>query len=386
MKKKYLALFIAATLVFSSVSVFGETSSAAASDTTETSAKAQSLWNKYTSYITVDSDSSLETLTLSQATEKAIRNSSSINKTSASINLTDTTLESSYNSAMAGDEDGGFSSLISFINSKTNYENSQTNLEAQKAKLENSVKSSYISLIEDQRTIELLKMNIALESKNIAISKAKYGFGKISQSDLTAAEKTYEDDQKTLSNKQSALDKDYEALNILIGAATGTRYNFVYEPEFEAFELTVPVDSYIKGKVALSNSVVQAKKTYETTQQTTSLSVISNSEVGGYQSAQNSLNSAKMSYEDSQNTAYQSLLSEYNQCMENEKSYQSNIDQLQILKDTLARTETNYANGRATSIDVEQAKYNVANLENTIISQVYSHMLLVDELTDTNLM
>ncbi|MCI1958884.1 MAG: TolC family protein [Clostridia bacterium] len=386
MKKKYLAFFIAATLMFSSVSVFGETSSAAANDTSSVTEQDQSLWNEYTDYITVDKDSSLATLTLEDATKKAINNSSSIKNTSASIDLTDTTLESSYDSAMAGDDNGGFSSLISFINSKTNYENSITNLDAEKASLKHSVKSSYISLIETQRDIELLKMNLKIEDNNLTIAKAKYSLGKLSKSDLETEEKTYNDDKTTLANKQDALEKNYKALNILIGASVDTRYNFELDPVYKPFEISMPVDSYINGKVALSNSVAQAKKTYESKKQTSSLSSISNSEIGGYQSAQNSLNSAKMSYDDKKDDVYQSLLSKYNDCMENEKSYKSNVEQLKLLKNTLERTQANYQNGKATELDLLKAKYNVANLENTMISEIYSHMLLVEELTDTNLM
>lgn len=386
MKKKYLALFIAATLMFSSVSVFGETSSDTANDTSSVTEQDQSLWDEYTDYITVDNDSSLDTLTLEDATNKAINNSSSIKNTSASIDLTDTTLESSYDSAMSGDENGGFSSLISFINSKTNYENSITNLDAEKASLEHSVKSSYISVIESQREIELLKMSLKIEDNNLTIAKAKYSLGKLSKSDLETEEKTYNDDKTTLANKQTALEKNYKALNILIGASVDTRYNFELDPVYEPFEISMPVDSYINGKVALSNSVDQAKKTYESKKQTSNLSSISNTEIGGYQSAQNSLNSAEMSYNDKKDDVYQSLLSKYNDCMENEKSYKSNVEQLKLLKNTLERTQTNYQNGKATELDLLQAKYNVANTENTLISEIYSHMLLVEELTDTNLM
>ena len=231
-----------------------------------------------------------------------------------------------------------------------------------------------------------MKLNIALEEKNLAIANKKYRLGKLSASDLTTEQKTYNDDKTTLANKQSALEEDYKALDILLGVSTDTRYNFVYDPDFEAFDIGMPVDSYVNGKVALSNSVVQAKKTYESTKQTSNLSYIGNDEIGGYQSAKNSLNSAEMSYEDKKDDVYQSLLSKYNECMENEKSYASNVEQLKILKDTLTRTQTNYLNGKATEIDLQQAEYNVAELENTIISQIYSHMLLVEELSDTNLM
>ena len=156
----------------------------------------------------------------------------------------------------------------------------------------------------------------------------------------------------------------------------------VYEP----FELDIPVESYINGKVALSNSVRQAEKSYETTKQTSKLTPLNSSEIGSYQSAQNSLNSAEMSYEDAKDSVYESLYQKYNSIVQEEKDYTAGLDELKLLQNEFERVQVKYLNGNASYYELLTAQYNVAEKENTLLSSVYSHMLLSEELTNTELM
>ena len=220
----------------------------------------------------------------------------------------------------------------------------------------------------------------------MALSKIKLSNGKISQSEYDNLNLAYNTAKEQLETQKDTLEMEYVSLNILMGTDINKRYNFVMDAVYEPFELDIPVESYINGKVALSNSVRQAEKSYETTKQTSKLTPLNSSEIGSYQSAQNSLNSAEMSYEDAKDSVYESLYQKYNSIVQEEKDYTAGLYELKLLQDEFERVQVKYLNGNASYYELLTAQYNVAEKENTLLSSVYSHMLLSEELTNTELM
>ena len=346
----------------------------------------QSLNDIYSIYINIEYNDELETLTVDEAVEKAINNSSSLKNISAQIDLAEDQLDVQYSEAMA-DSGDSFSSLISFIESQASLSNNKISEVVQEETVKHSMEESYINIVKAEREIALLKLSIEKSDYELGIAKVQLANGRLSQSEYNELEQSYNSAKTELENREDSLEAEYAALNILMGVAdTSKRYNLYVEAVYEPFNIDMPVESYINGKVAASASVRQAEKDYETTQQTYSMSIISNTEIGGYKSAQNSLNSAEMSYEDTKDSVYNSLYSKYNSLVENEKSYESQLNELSLLNDTLLRVQTQYASGRATYTELLQACYDVAEKENNILSGVYDHMLLCEELTNVDLM
>ncbi len=382
MKKRYLAVLIAAFMAFSPVNSF-----AADENTTEETAVEQEqndLTEQFSTFITSQYDENLETLTFDDAVNKALRNNSSLNNLKASMDLAETQLELQYIEAYASED--GFSGLISFLNSQSSYQNNELSLAAQEESVKHSMKEAYINIIELQRDVALSEMSLKNDELNLSLAKIQLSNGKISQSEYDNLNLAYSTAKEQLETKKDTLELEYISLNLLMGTDINNRYNFVMEAVYEPFELDIPAESYINGKVALSNSVRQAEKSYETTKQTSKLTPLNSSEVGSYQSAQNSLNSAQMSYEDTKDSVYQSLYQKYNSIVQEEKDYTSGLEELKLLQDEFERTQVKYLNGNASYYELLIAQYNVASKENTLLSSVYSHMLLAEELTNTELM
>lgn len=384
MKKRYLAVLIAVFMAFSPVNSFAADESTTET-TEETTAEQEQtdLTEQFSTFITSQYDEDLETLTFDEAVEKALRNSSSLNNLKASMDLAETQLEIQYLEAYSSD---GFSGLISFLNSQSSYQNSELSIVAQEESVKHSMKESYINIIELQRSIALSELALKNDEYNLALSKIKLSNGKISQSEYDNLNLAYNTAKEQLETQKDTLELEYVSLNILMGTDINKRYNFVMDAVYEPFELDIPVESYINGKVASSNSVRQAEKSYETSKQTSKLTPLNSSEIGGYQSAQNSLNSAEMSYEDAKNSVYESLYQKYNSIVQEEKDYTSGLDELKLLQDEFERVQVKYLSGNASYYELLTAQYNVAEKENTLLSSVYSHMLLSEELTNTELM
>ena len=385
MKKRYVAVLSAIVTAFSPVASFGADESTVSETTVSEEQNQQTdLTEQFSTFITSQHDEELETLTFDDAVEKALRNNSSLNNLKASMDLAETQLEIQYLEAYSSED--GFSGLISFLNSQSSYQNSELSIVAQEESVKHSMKQSYINIIELQRNIALSELALKNDELNLALSKIKLSNGKISQSKYDNLNLAYNTAKEQLETQKDTLEMEYVSLNILMGTDINKRYNFVMDAVYEPFELDIPVESYINGKVALSNSVRQAEKSYETTKQTSKLTPLNSSEIGSYQSAQNSLNSAEMSYEDAKDSVYESLYQKYNSIVQEEKDYTAGLDELKLLQDEFERVQVKYLNGNASYYELLTAQYNVAEKENTLLSSVYSHMLLSEELTNTELM
>ena len=385
MKKRYVAVLSAIVTAFSPVASFGADESTVSETAVSDEQNQQTdLTEQFSTFITSQYDEELETLTFDDAVEKALRNNSSLNNLKASMDLAETQLEIQYLEAYSSED--GFSGLISFLNSQSSYQNSELSIVAQEESVKHSMKQSYINMIELQRNIALSELALKNDELNLALSKIKLSNGKISQSEYDNLNLAYNTAKEQLETQKDTLEMEYVSLNILMGTDINKRYNFVMDAVYEPFELDIPVESYINGKVALSNSVRQAEKSYETTKQTSKLTPLNSSEIGSYQSAQNSLNSAEMSYEDAKDSVYESLYQKYNSIVQEEKDYTAGLDELKLLQDEFERVQVKYLNGNASYYELLTAQYNVAEKENTLLSSVYSHMLLSEELTNTELM
>lgn len=381
MKKTYTALLLAFVTVFSPISAY-----AATTETTAKTAISQTdLTENYSTLISSVYDNELETLTYEEAEEKTLRNNSKLKNLSASMKLAESNLDLSYTETSA-DSGTDFSNLISFLNSKASYENSELSKVAQEESIKHSLKESYINMIKTQREISLGELQLETDKMNLDISKAKLKAGKISQSEYDSLELSYNTEKEQLETKKENLELNYVSLNILMGTDTTKRYNFVMPAVYEPFELDIPVESYINVKTAESNSVIQAKKNYESTKQTSKLTSATSSAVNGYQSAQNDLNSAQMSYEDTKDTVYESLYNKYNSIVENEKNYASALEEFKLLQSDFLRTQVKYLNGKVSEYELISTQYKLAEKENSLLNSVYEHMLLKEELTNTDLM
>lgn len=382
MKKTYTALLLAFVTVFSPISAYA----AQTKTTSETTAISPTdLTENYSTLISSVYDNELETLTYEEAEEKTLRNNSKLKNLSASMKLAESNLDLSYTETSA-DSGTDFSNLISFLNSKASYENSELSKVAQEESIKHSLKESYINMIKTQREISLGELQLETDKMNLDISKAKLKAGKISQSEYDSLELSYNTEKEQLETKKENLELNYVSLNILMGTDTTKRYNFVMPAVYEPFELDIPVESYINVKTAESNSVIQAKKSYESTKQTSKLTSATSSAVNGYQSAQNDLNSAQMSYEDTKDTVYESLYNKYNSIIENEKNYTSALEEFKLLQSDFLRTQVKYLNGKVSEYELISAQYKLAEKENSLLNSVYEHMLLKEELTNTDLM
>ncbi|MGE4214067.1 MAG: TolC family protein [Anaerotignaceae bacterium] len=378
MKKRLLCILVASLTMCGSVFAFaGETEEI---QTTQTA----SLYDTYSTMISVN-DSSLTPITLDEVITKTINNSSSVKQTTASLELQEDSLEIAA-TELTYSSGADLSTVIALIKSQITYKNGLISQTSEKESLKYSVKQTYVEIIEAKRELELAAETIETDKKNLEIAKIQNKMGTLSDHDLNEQQLNYEKSLATLTNKEIALEADYIALNVLMGVDISNRYSFQLPVEYEELNLSIPLESYINSAVAQASSVKQKENSLSLAKQQFTVTAATSETVGSYASAENSLNTAEMNLADTKTSVADTLRNLYNTITESEISISNNIKELETLKEKLATAQTKYEMGTASLIELEQAQDNVASMENTIISSLYTHMLNVEKFNNPTLL
>ena len=376
MKKKIVCFLVAAMTMGSGVCAFA----AEAQETEEV----LNLYDTYSTMIEAD-DSSLTSITLEEVIKKTISNSSTVKETSASLALQEDSLEIAA-TELTYSSGADLSTVIALIKSQVNYKNSLISQSSEKESITYAVKQTYIEIIETERELKLAAATIETDKKNLQIAKIKNKMGTLSNQDLKEQQLSYEKTLATLENKEIALEADYIALNVQMGVDISSRYNFQLPIEYEELNLSIPLESYINSTVAKAASVKQKVNSLSLAEQQFTVTAATSETVGAYASAQNSVATAEMSLADAKTSVAETLRNLYNTITESEITISNNTKELETLKEKLAAVETKYEMGTASLIELETAENNVASMENTIISNLYAHMLNVEKFNNPTLL
>ena len=375
MKKRVLCTLVATLTLCGSVCAFGEETNATEST---------NLYGTYSIMISVD-NSNLTPITLDEVITKTINNSSSVKQTAASLELQEDSLEIAANQLTYSSGDN-LSTAISLIKSQVTYKNSLISQNSEKESLKYSVKQAYIEIIEAQRDLKLAAETIETDKKNLEIAKIKNRMGTLSTNDLNEQQLSYEKALANLANKEIALEADYISLNVLMGVDISNRYSFELPVEYEELNLSIPLESYINSAVYKASSVKQKENSLNLAKQQFVVTAATSETIGAYASAKNSVDTAEMNLADAKISVAETLRNLYNTITESEISISNNIKELETLKVKLATAQTKYEMGTASLVELEDAQYSVAIMENTIISSLYAHMLNVEKFNNPSLL
>lgn len=375
MKKRLLCILVAALTMSGSVCAF-------AVDTQAT--QPTNLYDTYSTMVSVD-NSNLTPITLDEAITKTINNNSSVKQTAASLELQEDNFEISANQLTYSSSEN-LSTVISLIKSQVTLKNTLISQGSEKESIKYSVKQSYIEIIEAQRDLKLAEKTIETDKKNLDIAKIKNKMGTLSTHDLNEQQLSYEKALANLANKEIALEADYIALNVLMGVDINNRYSFELPVEYEELNLSIPLESYINSTVSKASSVKQKENSFSLAKQQFVVTASTSETIGAYASAENSMNTAEMSLADAKTSVAETLRKLYDTITESEISISNNIKEMETLKGKFETTQTKYEMGTASLVELETAQDNVASMENTIISSLYTRMLNVEKFNNPALL
>lgn len=328
-----------------------------------------------------------EVLTLDEAIEKAVKNSSALKQSNNSLKLSEKKVDRASNTYLASTSDASISNLMNLIEQNASYSNSSISREIEEESLKYSMKQTYVDIINTEREIALEKLMLSNSQKELIVTREKAKLGLLSQKDLADAELAYQTSLTGVQSKQKTLEDAYATFDILIGNNDGTTYQLILEPKYERLELDIPIESYATSKSASDLNVQKLKKEVEVAEQSLkTVNVDYSAGIDSLQEANNSLATAQMNLSDTKEELKNKIISCYNSILQKETEYDDAFAELENLKKTNEINQSKYDMGLITQIELEQTKEQIAQKESSIIQLMYEHMMLVEQLENTYLL
>lgn len=385
MKKKELALLMAVTLMAAWIPIpaYGANSRTEESGSREEQKETASALEFYSTVLKVPEQPELEVLTLEKAIEKAMKYSSSIRNSKRDLEELQKERDKAaekwtYSST------NSLSEIMSILSYDTQLVNSQLSQEVTRAKLENSMKSAYISIINAERKLALNEMELQNSKNALTILSKKADLGLVTEQELENETLSYEKKKTEMETLQKSLDQAYISLNALIGEDSSKRYQVSLEPIYEQFSFKGDLETYITNCLANNSNIKQKENAWNLAKEKLKLFSIESGQ--SYTSLQNDVSTSSLSYRDAKTELETSIRSTYNNITNLEQSYSNNLKELEVLKKDFIIAETQHQRKLITDLELEKARYSVASMENTILGQIYEHMLLVEQFENSDLL
>ena len=341
------------------------------------------LYEQYTQTLP-DKATGKELLTLDTAMEKAVKNSSTSKTLASSLDLIEKQRE--YYGELYGIGSNSYGSLVSLLNSTNSYQSTEISKKVTEEQVKYSTKQTYISIITTQRSIAVQEAALQIDQMNLTVARKKNSIGLLSDEDLKQQKLDYEKAEENLKNAKEQLELSYKALNVLMGVDTENRYSFEAPVTYETLNLDTSIETYINTKVSLAASVKTSQVDLKSAQDSYNIRGLNNSvETYSTQTLQNNVSSASLSLSDQKNSVKESMRSLYNTIKTEESSIELSQKELEKLKETYSIAVKKYNLGTISQLELMQAKQDVTEKENSILSDMYTHMLNVEKFNNMNL-
>lgn len=340
-----------------------------------------------------DAAAPLNVLTVEDAVKKAVANSSSLKNIDENKDLSQTDLENTstsikYYSYTEGSEPDYMDLAVEYKRLVMALSDYDANSEVTKQKIEQSIREYFVSVIKAQNAIDLFEQSMDVQSKQIEIDGVKLKLGLISQTDYNTELNSYNTTKTNIETLRDNLDDAFSNLNVIMGTDQKTKYILEYECDYEPAADEMSLVSIVSKAQSGSYSIRQKKDALEIAKydyEKYSLSLSDNYSSDTRDQKHAVYNQATRAYGDALDTIESTLTSLYNSLKEMEQNYANNVSTLKSKREQLAVSEKKLELGQITEHELNEEKYNIAELENTITNLEYDHDLLVRQLNNPDL-
>lgn len=377
MKKKLLVVVMALSCMFSNITVFG------ADETLENT----NVFS-FVSELEITSNETRENLDIDTAIDMALKNSTELKTANLSLELSEKQVESSQNTVDYNTGSNGLQSILSLIKNQASYKNSEEEKAVTEQKIAYEMEQSFIEILNLERDIEISERNIDIQEKNLNISRAKYNMGLLSKQELNEAESSFEKSKENIETQKTNLKNAFKNLNIIIGESdTSKEYNLLIDVDYEPVEIETSIETYAEARTLESVAVKNAERNLQVTKQSYVVEQVSDTGTTvSLMQAENSVSTSEMSLSDMKENMENQIVNLYNTIKSLETSIENNKKQLSDLNKNLEIAKLKYDMGSISEIELLQSENQVAEMENTIIEQIYQHNQNVKQLENVNLL
>lgn len=311
-------------------------------------------------------------LTLEEAVAKAKKNSTTLKKLNASIELIQEEVEDTYADYYYSSDSS--STLSAVLEIQKNYADSLRSKSVQEESLEYSLMKTFVEIINAQRELALNKISLQNEEAQLLVTRTKLSLGLIDSQTAEEAEAAIQKSKTNITMKEQDIAYTFATLNILLGESTEKTYSLLLEPEYEPLEFSGTLDSYIKGKIATDPNVEELEKAVKLAEDKLDLY---DAEGGTYNSLKNAISTASLSLQEEKTNLEKTIRSQYQTILTQEQSYEDSQQELATLQAKVELAKTKLSLNLITSLELQEAEYQVEALQSDMEGQIYQHMLAV---------
>ena len=323
-------------------------------------------------------------LTLDEAVQKAIANSTSLKKLEADMDLADDDREKIYDAYAYSTSDDNLSSLLQLVQYQTDESNNRTTKEITEGKIKYEMQTAFINIINMENKIENLTRTIKNSEKELSIMAVKKDLNMITENEYNNYVLDLEKNKTELEKSKNELVQNYDAISLLIGGVMGTVYDLEITPTYEPLTVDGGIDSYVNRAISsdlnlkiLQENLDMAKK---------ELNAYTADQAGTYQSKKNEISNQGLSLIDSRDELESKIRSTYDSIVSLEKTYNNDVLELEQMEADYAVMEKKHELQMITDLELEKEKASIEEKKSMILSDIYEHMLLVEKFKTTYLL
>lgn len=328
----------------------------------------------------------ISTLTIDEATEKAISYSKTLKTLSENSIIAQENYDSVVSDYLITDQSHEALNLVTRLKSALNQlTNISASEELEKESIHFNVINFFFSVLSAEKELELYKQSLEIAEKELKIAEVKKNLGIISEVEYDTKRLSYQKQVAELSNKELTITNAYRSLNNILGNDIDTRYNLIIDDEYLTFSSIseTSLATYINKGLGNSNKLVQLQQSVD----------LAKHEVETYTSLNSSsLQSVEISYAQAQRTLSeaktnleQSITDLYNNTLQLEDNYEMKLKDIAEQEKTVELLEIKYNLGTATELELIQAKYQLEVLNFELETIIFNHNVYKMKLENINL-
>jgi len=333
-----------------------------------------------------------ETLTINTAVEKAIKYSNTLKSYDEDNEIIDLELKSTKLTFVSSGETEQIANLaVQLKELHAKAEKNKFSAETEKENIKYSVLSFFIDIKNAENKVKLFEEEAKLKEKQLKISEVKVNYGRMSKNDYENELLEYKNLLKQKNELENNIDNAYTSLNKILGTNLNTKYSLDFGDEITYSSIT----DNNSEKIDLESKIITAiDKDTGIKSQETNVDIAKYAlkafipETGNNTRASKiaSYNKSVRTLEDEKTALRESITKNYNEIVKIENEYNSNSAELENMKKQLKIKELNLKLGKITEIEIDEYKYEIQKLENSIQEQIYTHELLMKKFENPSLL
>lgn len=316
-------------------------------------------------------------LTIEQAVEMAIKNSSSVKNGKLAIDSAYETRKKTSANSLGGIYESSSESISSMrylANLKqadVNWQMAKKNYNLLEDSVEYATHQAYNNILQVQAKIELCEKEIKNAELQRTVAQARHRVGMSNQLALDQAEAAVVSAKSSYEDAEKSLENAYLNFNYLLGLWPDDRPVLTETPSFEKLEV-IDITNYIERKIAESPSIWQKNKSVDLAIAALD-SYDPTSTTESYKVKSIAVDQSKLDADDAKEQARKSLKELYNSIGQMEEQYPVLEESIHVATESLRVTKLNYEVGMATWAEVVSAETTLAQAEKNLIDVICQH-------------